>query len=169
MSKILRGSLLGALLVGVTAVCLAHVPGRMTGGGSFFVGGMRVTHGFELHCGPIDIPPGTGFQEPNNLEINWGNGNNFHLEQLLFGVCTTDAGFSPNPPAAGFTTYDGAGHGSFNGVDGAYANWRFTDYGEPGTNDLVVTLRIVAANGTIVLDVTSPVALTFGNHQAHAN
>jgi hypothetical protein len=169
MRKVVRGTILGALLLSATAILWAHVEGRMTGGGSFFVGGVRVTHGFELHCGPNEVPPGTGFREPNNLEINWGGGNNFHLEQLLFGVCSTDAGFSPNPPNAGFTTYDGAGWGKFNNVDGAYANWRFTDYGEPGNNDLVVTLRIVAADGTIVLDVTSPVTLTFGNHQAHAN
>jgi len=59
---------------------------------------------------------------------------------------------------------------SYNGVDGAYANWRFTDYGEPGTNDLIVTLRVVAPNGgPVVLDVTTPTRLTFGNHQAHAD
>ena len=48
-------------------------PGRMTGGGSIQCGDFgRVTHGFELHCFA------DGVIEPNNLEINWGGGNNFH-------------------------------------------------------------------------------------------
>ena len=118
ISKSSRAVILAILVITVVAVCFATVPGRMTRGGSFFIGSMRVTHGFELHCGPIEVPPGTGFREPNNLEVNWGVGNNFHLEQLLFGVCNTDPGFSPNPPNAGFTTYDGAGWGSYNGVEG---------------------------------------------------
>lgn len=167
MSKGMRGVLLGTLLVLIAAVCFAHVNGRMTGGGSIFQGSLRITHGFELHCGPNEVPPGTGFGVPNTLEVNWA-GNHFHMDELIFGVCTTDPGQSPNPPDAGFTTFDGAGFGSYNGVPGARVSFRFTDYGEPGTSDLIVRLTIVAEDGTVVLDVTTPTPLTFGNHQAHA-
>jgi hypothetical protein len=163
-----RFNLLIILLVTVALVCQAHVSGRMTGGGSIFQGSLRITHGFEIHCGPNEEPPGTGFAEPNTLEINWA-GNHFHMDDLIFGVCTTDPGQSPNPPAAGFTTFDGAGFGSYNNVPGARVSFRFTDYGEPGTNDLIVRLTIVAEDGTVVLDVTAPTPLTFGNHQAHAS
>jgi hypothetical protein len=53
-----------SLLFFSAVVCLAWVPGRMTGGGSFFQGDLRVTHGFELHCGSDANPaPPT----PNNL------------------------------------------------------------------------------------------------------
>ena len=168
MSKLARSALLGTLLLLGAFLCMANAPGRMTGGGSIFLGSMRITHGFELHCGPLDFPPGTGFGEPNNLEVNWA-GNHFHMDDLIFGVCNTDDGQSPNPPAAGFTTFDGAGFGSYNDVPGARVSFRFTDYGEPGTSDLIVRLTVVAADGTIVLDVPTPTALTFGNHQAHKN
>jgi hypothetical protein len=134
----------------------------MTGGGSFFEGDMRITHGFELHCGTNDA--GTDIPLPNNLQINW-NGNRFHLESMIFAVCTLNG--DPAPPNAPFTDYDGAGLGRYNGMPGYRASWRFTDYGEPGTGDLVIRLTIVSPEGDVVLNVTSPVPLTFGNHQAH--
>src|SRR2546427_8375082 len=154
-----RFTLLTVLLVAAALVCQANAPGRMTGGGSIFQGSLRITHGFEIHCGPNDIPPGTGFGEPNNLEINWA-GNHYHMDDLIFGVCTTDADHSPNPPNAGFTTFDGAGFGSYNGEAGARVSFRFTDYGEPGTSDLIVRLTIVDVHGVVVLDVITPTDLT---------
>ena len=162
MRELVQLLLSGTLLIWGASQCLANESGRMTGGGSIFKGDVRITHGFELHCGPIE--GGLGFGEPNNLEINW-NGNHFHLETLIFGVCTLNG--DPTPPSAPFTDYDGAGWGSYNGAPGARASWRFTDYGEPGTNDLIIRLTIVDGSGQTVLDVTTPTALTFGNHQAH--
>ncbi len=59
-------------------------PGRMAGGGSVFTeAGAHVPHGFELHCNLK--------RRPNNLEINWGAGNNFHLDSLTAAVCFTDS------------------------------------------------------------------------------
>ena len=66
--------------------------------------------------------------------------------------------------------YRGAGIGRYNGEDGAIANWRFTDAGEPGTSD-TAWFVIKDASGKTVLRVwtqaTAP-TLDRGNHQAHA-
>src|SRR6266436_4256275 len=72
------------IINGSTAALLTcGLDGRMTGGGSVFeTDGTRVTHGFELHCDVADVP--------NNLEINWGPGDRFHLETLVSASCFTD-------------------------------------------------------------------------------
>jgi len=164
------------LLVVAVVVAMACLPGRMTGGGSVFIydntlgdvevnggiDGTRVTHGFEIHCGTPDNPPG-----PNNLEINWkdedGNSQRFHLENLSYGYCSLVN--DPRPPAAGFNTFDGIGTGKLNGVDGAKIVFTFTDSGEPGIDD-TEKIVIMDADDITVLDVpTTPV--TYGNQQAH--
>lgn len=131
-------------------------PGRMTGGGSVFTAdGVRVTHGFELHC--------DASVSPNNLEINW-QGNKFHLESLTEADCSDDPTINPNPPPAPFDTYHGQGTGRYDGADGATAEWTFTDAGEPGTGDHA-TITIKDAAGNTVLTVSG--YLDKGNHQAH--
>jgi hypothetical protein len=132
--------------------------GRMTGGGSIFTDtGMRVTHGFELHC--------DASQGPNNLEVNWGPGDRFHLESLTFAECSDDPTITPTPPPAPFDTYHGAGTGKLDGVDGATAEWTLTDAGEPGTQD-TFSLTVKDADGNVVLSFSQK-RLTYGNHQAH--
>lgn len=130
------------------------IAGRMTGGGSVFTSaGVRVTHGFELHCNK-DVTP-------NRLEVNWGRNNSFHLEQLATASCSDNG--NPYPPAASFNTYIGTGIGRYNGVAGFTAQWTFTDFGEPGTRD-TATITITGPNGT-VLSVSGN--LNSGNQQAH--
>ncbi len=128
---------------------------RMTGGGKFTDGTTTVTHGFVLHCVPS--------RTPNNLEVNWGNGNKFHLASLTSATCSEGAPPSEGQPVAGFNTYVGSGTGSLNGVSGATATWTFTDHGEPGTNKDTAEIHITASNGN--LNVTS--TQFNGNHQAH--
>ena len=118
----------------------------------------QVTHGFELHC---DVN-----NKPNNLEINWGRGNKFHLEELTFAECSDDPAIAPAPPKAGFDTFVGEGTGRYNGQAGATAKWTFTDAGEPGKNDWA-SIVIKDSNGIVVLSVQG--YLKNGNHQAHAN
>ncbi len=134
--------------------------GKMTGGGSITdtsgTPNTKVTHGFELYC---DVNKG-----PNNLQINWGTGNKFHLDSLTSAVCVNDPAISPNPPAAGFNTYVGTGSGSYNGVAGATAQWTFTDAGEPGTSDHAKMI-ITDSGGNIVLAISGN--LQHGNQQAH--
>lgn len=160
MKKTVRFTLLISLLIS-GAILLSAWPvaqGRMTGGGFIFLGSMKITHGFELHC---DASHG-----PNNLEVNWGGGNHFHLDTLTAASCY-DTGVPPNPPNAPFDTYFGAGTGTYNGAAGAFANWGFSDHGEPGTNDQILYLIISDASGNIVLSA-GPVNLSGGNQQAHA-
>ena len=141
----------------VSPVVEPEIDGRMTGGGSVFTdNGVRVTHGFELHCDEAD--------EPNRLQVNWGKGNKFHLESLTSAACADDPNLDEEQPVAGFDTYKGTGTGRLNGVSGATADWEFTDDGEPGTSDHV-RLQIKDVNNVVVLTVSG--ALDRGNHQAH--
>ena len=70
--------------------------GADDGGGSIFctIDGVvqRVTHGFQLHCGTGTDPEGSNPPGPNNLEINFDGGNNFHLDALTVGNCRDDPG-----------------------------------------------------------------------------
>lgn len=131
--------------------------GRMTGGGSVFKGNMRVTHGFEIHC---------DLSKPNNLEVNWQGGNNFHMKDLTSAVCTDDPSINPKPPKAPFDTFTGKGTGKLNGVDGAKIEFVFTDAGEPGKKD-TATMKIWNKANNLVLEVSG--FLNRGNHQAHKN
>jgi hypothetical protein len=161
----LRAVLVMLFVSGAFLLLAWHQPGRMTGGGSIFSDGMRITHGFELYC-QVETPEGIFIPGPNNLEVNWP-GHRFHLEELTSALCIKVEGFNPNPPPAPFTHFYGTGIGTLNGVPGATINFLFVDDGEPGTHDLA-RYRIDDANGTPVLGYTELTPLTFGNHQAHA-
>ncbi len=140
-------------------VLASTTQGSMTGGGSIIDPTYgKVTHGFELQCNMANTP--------NNLEVNWGHGNKFHLNSLTSVFCVNDPAISPYPPAAGFDTYVGTGTGSYNGAAGATAKWTFTDAGEPGTNDHA-TIVIKDNGGHTVLSVSGN--LQNGNQQAHNN
>lgn len=128
----------------------------------FTAEGVRVTHGFVLNC---DTTRG-----PNNLEINWG-GNRFHLTTLIDASCSFTG--DPKPPTAGFNTYKGYGEGYYSGEGsnsglGVYAEWAFTDNGEPGKYD-IATIKIYSNdNATILLEVVEG-NLNNGNQQAHGS
>jgi hypothetical protein len=131
--------------------------GRMTGGGSIPTEEYgRVTHGFELHCASA--------VDPNNLEVNWGKGNKFHMEGLDWALCRDDPDIDEAPPVAGFDTYIGRGIGRYNGESGATIRFRFTDAGEPGKNDKGL-IMVWDAGGSLILVVEDN--LKNGNHQAH--
>jgi hypothetical protein len=139
---------------GVVLITATSLHGRMTGGGSVFTrDNIRVTHGFELHC-----TPGDG---PNNLEINWDGGNNFHLTTLTSALCPNDPAIAPQPPNADFDTFIGTGVGTCNG-GAAAIEFTLTDAGEPGTKD-TASYRIT---GSCTLTV-GPAFLNKGNQQAH--
>jgi hypothetical protein len=148
----------GALFLCVAPV-LAWEVGRMTGGGSVFTdSNERVTHGMVLYC---DRRPNS-----ENLEINWGKGNNFHLTSLTTAQCVDDPNIGPAPPQAGFDTLAGTGVGKLNNVDGATVSFVFTDAGEPGKED-TATISVKDAGGNTVLTVSGK--LKVGNQQAHSN
>ncbi|HEX5431869.1 MAG TPA: hypothetical protein VFW83_07885 [Bryobacteraceae bacterium] len=162
MRKAIRLALLGAVALGTVSACLAWqvFEGRMTGGGSFFIGTMRVTHGFELHC--------NASEGPNNLEVNWDGGNHFHLDTLTEAACFDSGAPAAPPKDTDFTTLVGGGSGTLNGVPGAFINFQFEDHGEPGTNDVVAYIIISDVNGNVVL-MGGPALLNNGNHQAHTS
>jgi len=133
------------------------VAGRMTGGGSVFTeDGTRVTHGLRLEC---DADLG-----PNNLQINWGRGERFHLEELTSAVCTLDEDINSGPRPASFNTHEGTGVGSYKNEAGATVEWKFTDAGEPGVDDYS-WIKVTRAGGEVVLEVSGFVQN--GNYQAH--
>ena len=164
MRRIARGAaLLGVLAIPAGALATGPYPkaldGRMTGGGHFFpAAGLKVTHGFELH-GDADIGP-------NNLQVNWDNGNHFHLTKLTSAQCTDDPTINPRPRTAPFDTFRGTGIGRYNGEDGAKIDFKLTDAGEPGTKDRI-RVEIRGKDGHRVLRGTGALRLTGGNHQAH--
>jgi hypothetical protein len=122
--------------------------------GSGTIGSSRFRHTFQLYC---DASVG-----PNLLQVSLGRGDTFYLEALTRASCTDDPAIEPNPPTAGFDTYDGAGTGRFNGKPGATAEWTFTDAGEPGDEDFA-DIVITDPSGNVF---SASGSLLRGNHQA---
>jgi hypothetical protein len=147
-----------AINVSVPADCVDGGDGRFTGGGKQVeVGPAKVTRGLTIHCDLL---------LSNNLEINWDNGNKFHMgEHLQTIACFDNPAFDQSPPAAPLDTLIGRGIGRYNGVDGYGIVFTLIDKGEPGRNDQMGFI-ITAPDGSVVLNV--PVqTLTAGNLQAH--
>jgi hypothetical protein len=156
-SRILAGLLLSCAFTSAWA----WEPGRMTGGGSIICPApiYRVTFGYELHCQLENNPPST----PNNLEVNFSGGDNFHLTQLTQSVCSLNG--SPTPPTAPFNTMNGEGTGTFNGRAAAIS-FILVDNGEPGANHDTAKFVITTAGGSQVLNC-GPRLLEGGDNQAH--
>ncbi len=131
--------------------------GRITGGGSnWMIDGARVTKGFELHC---------DLREPNNFEINWVGGNNFHMTDLTSAICTEDPDIiQAPPPHAPFDTFTGEGTGKLNNVEGATVKFVLVDAGEPGTSDWA-SIQVYDADDNLVMTVEG--LLKKGNFQTH--
>jgi len=120
---------------GATAQDLSHYcnpPGastalaRITGGGWRVTGSdgvdVRSSGGFTLHC---DITLS------NNLQINWGQGNKWHINKFVDAAfCKDDPAYTPGPPDAPADTYFGLDVGRLNNKDGSVACFKFEDHGE---------------------------------------
>lgn len=132
--------------------------GRMTGGGSIFSqDGIRVTHGFSVDSNLQD--------SSNNLQVNWGKGNQFHVSKLTKAVLVYDPNIDAKKPTADFNTFTGEGMGSYNGKEGFVIEFTFTDAGEPGTKDSA-SIIIKDPDGKVVLAASGN--LDKGNQQAHS-
>lgn len=143
----------------VTAPVIVPSDGRMTGGGNFYSSsGEVVHHGFQLRCSASD--------PRQNLEINWGNGQKFHLESVTSVVCYDNPLIDPQNPAAPIDTLVLTGTGRLAGKAMATIQLTFTDAGEPGVND-GVQIVIKDAQGNTILDVAPTTLSLGGNHQAH--
>ena len=154
----------GALAAASFTAALAHPPGRMTGGGSLYCPVVeRVTHGFELHCGTGENPEGSSPPRPNNLEINFAGGDNFHLTRLDVGNCSLDPSLPPPRPDAPINTMRGVGVGTFNQLP-ATIEFVLTDATEPGAG-ADFSYFLIRQGGEVVLDCGQ--FLEGGNQQAH--
>jgi DNA-binding beta-propeller fold protein YncE len=138
---------------------IVPLEGRMTGGGNFMSStGEVVHHGFQLRCSATD--------PRQNLEINWGTGQRFHLESVTAVTCYDNPSIDPENPAAPIDTLVLSGAGRLNGRMNATIQLTFTDAGEPGIND-GVQLVIKDGQGKTVFDVPATTLSLGGNHQAH--
>ena len=125
--------------------------GRFTGGG-FQIGEVKVTRGFTIHCDNLLT---------NNLEVNWGGGNNFHMAKnsLVSVVCTRPD--DPTPPAAPVSRISASSSGTCNGLP-ANISFILEDHGEPGSDDRA---QLIISGGC---SLNLPLALLDGgNIQAH--
>jgi hypothetical protein len=170
--NIQTGAILNSFVTGSGAKSVLVVPaaaptppvivplnGRMTGGGNFLSSsGEVVHHGFQLRCSATD--------PRQNLEINWGTGQRFHLESVNAVTCYDNPSIDPEHPAAPIDTLVLRGAGRLSGKANATIELTFTDAGEPGIND-GVRLVIKDGQGQTVLDVPATTLSLGGNHQAH--
>jgi hypothetical protein len=130
--------------------------GRFTGGGFQIVSiegvQVKVTRGFTIHCDNLLT---------NNLEVNWGGGNNFHMDKnsLQNIVCTRPD--DPRPPAAPVSRISASSSGLCNG-SAATTSFILEDHGEPGTNDRAELIIAGACSLNVSLR-----NLDGGNIQAH--
>lgn len=157
-TKLLRFATV-AVLSGTMVSAWGWELGRFTGGGSIYCPApiYRVTFGYELHCQPDGAP---SVPTPNNLEINFSGGDNFHLTLLNEAQCT---GPGTSRPTAAFNTIIGSGEGTFNGSP-ASVDFTLVDAAEPGAGQDTASFTITQG-GTVVLDCTQ--LLEGGNNQAH--
>ena len=115
---------------------------------------MKVTRGFTIHCDN---------RLTNNLEVNWGGGNNFHMDKNSLDpvVCSRPLGFDPTPPASPVSRIVASAVGQCNGLP-ANISFILEDHGEPGTEDRAELL--ISGGCTLNLTLAN---LDGGNIQAH--
>jgi hypothetical protein len=148
-----------AVLSGTMVSAWAWEIGRFTGGGSIYCPApiYRVTFGYELHCQPDGAP---SVPTPNNLQINFSGGDNFHLTFLREAEC---GGPGTSRPTTNFNTIRGIGDGTFNGSP-ASIEFTLIDAAEPGRGQDSASF-VINQGGTTILNCTQ--YLEGGNNQAH--
>ena len=141
--------------------CEQPTLGRFTGGGRQIrlSDGVRITRGLTIHCDLL---------LSNNLQVNWPNGNKFHMTEHLETVaCTDDPAIHQQPPPAPLDTLIGRGTGRYNNVAGYTIEFTLVDAGEPGGNDQSAFRIYQTSNpANVVLEVPLQ-QLDGGNLQAH--
>jgi hypothetical protein len=131
--------------------------GRFTGGGfQIDAAGLKVTRGFTLHCDAL---------LSNNFEVNWPEGNNFHIDKNQSAVCSLVD--DPAPPDAPVNRIEVTGTGKLNGVDGATVRLVLIDNGE--RNDAPPDQAYIEINGVAITpgSFAVPAPIDGGNIQAH--
>ena len=136
--------------------------GRFTGGpNGVEVGGTKVTTGLQIHCHPKD--PSV------NFEINWGGGDNFHLDDVTAVTCSDSPAITPQPPKAPIDTMVATGFGKYNNVPGYTIQFTLVDSGEPDnkrTDQIAILIYKTGDPSDVKLNVPLQF-ITGGNLQAH--
>lgn len=127
--------------------------GRFTGGG-FQIADVKVTRGFTIHCDNLLT---------NNLEVNWGGGNNFHMAKNTLTQVRCSRPVDPTPPAAPVARIVASAVGRCNGAP-ATINFVLEDRGEPGREDRAALF--ISGAGSCNLNLPEAF-LDGGNIQAH--
>jgi hypothetical protein len=155
-----NGQSASQVVVYPTTPCAPPALGRFTGGFILGSGASRITGGLTIHC---------DLALSNNLEINWGRGEKFHMaEHLQTIVCSDDPAIVQRPPSAPVDTIVGIGTGRFNNQAGYTVLFTLVDSGEPGRGADEVGLYVYeTANPTNVVLNTTQQSTTGGNIQAH--
>lgn len=134
--------------------------GRMTGGTNKLVssaGDTDVSISFTVHC---DI------ELSNNIEINWGKGNSWHIDKpITSAFCSLED--DPTPPVAPINIFEGTAVGRFNNVDGYPLEFTFVDQGEGKNSGDAVGFTLYQQDGTTVLLHVDLQNTSTGNIQAH--
>ena len=131
--------------------------GRMTGGvtiPSDLYRNLKVS--LTIHCDN---------KLSNNIQINWNNGENWHLDKNSLSNIICQKVADPRPPVADIDVFSGNATGTLNNVSGSKLSFTFFDRGEPGREDRV-SLKITDPSGNVVLNVVD-VKVQSGNLQAH--
>lgn len=127
--------------------------GRFTGGG-FQIADVKVTRGFTIHCDNLLT---------NNLEVNWGGGNNFHMAKNTLTSVRCTRPVDPTPPASPVARIQASAVGRCNGAP-ATISFVLEDRGEPGREDRAALFISGAGSCNLSLPET---VLDGGNIQAH--
>lgn len=130
--------------------------GRMTGGGTS-TAAPRLSVSLTIHCDN---------KLSNNIQINWGNTNKWHLDKNSLTNVVCQYVNDPTPPAAPINIFGGDATGTLNNVTGSRLQFKFVDNGEPNRGGDFISLKIWDENNVVVLDVQN-VELKTGNIQAH--
>ncbi len=131
--------------------------GRMTGGvtiPSDLYRNLKVS--LTIHCDN---------KLSNNIQINWNNGENWHLDKNSLSDIVCQKVADPRPPVADIDVFTGNATGTLNNQSGSKLSFTFFDRGEPGREDRV-SLKITDPSGNVVLNVVDAQVRT-GNLQAH--
>ena len=101
----------------------------------------------------------------NSIQVNWGRGSRFRLDDVGSSLCYDDPTIDAGMPVAASNTFIFTGTGAYNGVPGATIQLRVTDAGEPGIGVDEVDIVVLSAGGQTVLETSALVSA--GNVQAH--
>lgn len=124
---------------GVTRFDLSSDSHMFGGGTQFTSTGTQVSYGMDLHCDVSILP--------NYLQVTWGNGNVFFMQNMTSASCTG----SP------FNIHSGTATGLIDGQPGATVQWTIVDNGQPGVLNDAGQIVVRNAAGEAVVEISGKI------------